>query len=63
MVEPLSKDEINKLAGHLDGDGFYILDDGGFYDPLGYYFDKNGFDALGGKYDERGVYVAGLSVP
>ena len=30
----------------------------GFYDPLGVFFDKNGFDADGGRYDDNGFYVA-----
>jgi hypothetical protein len=41
-----------KLDGDFDADGFYILKEGGFYDPQGYYFDKNGVDAFGGRYDE-----------
>lgn len=52
MVDPKTREEIHKLNGHLDQDGFYILEDGAFYDPQGYYFDKQGFDALGGRYDE-----------
>ena len=27
------------------------------YDPLGYYFDKDGYDTVGGKYDDEGFYV------
>jgi hypothetical protein len=30
------------------------LPDGDFYDPNGYYFDKNGFDEYGGYYE--GLY-------
>jgi len=40
------------------------LDEGGFIDPLGYYFDKDGFDSQGGRYDEKGVYfIARPPVP
>ena len=51
-------EEIKKLAGHFDDDGFYILDEGGFYDPAGFYYDKNGVDAVGGFYNSAGVYIA-----
>ena len=54
----LSQEEIQKLAGHYDEDGFYILDEGGFYDPVGFYYDKDGVDAIGGFYSSSGVYVA-----
>ena len=47
-------------GGYYDGLGFYILPDNqGFYDPDGYYFDKDGFDEFGGSYDERGYYHPG----
>ena len=53
-----TKEEIEKLEGEYDQDGFYILKTGGFIDPNGYEFDKSGHDALGGFYDEEGYYVA-----
>ena len=60
-VRPMlrSKEEIEQLGleGKFDEDGFYILKDGDFYDPLGYYFDKEGFDESGGRYDDQGYYV------
>jgi hypothetical protein len=31
----------------------------GFYDPDGYYFDKEGFDEFGGYYDDGGFYHPG----
>jgi hypothetical protein len=55
----IPKDEIEKQAGKYDEDGFYILEAGDFFDPNGYYFDKEGFDASGGSYDDQGVYVPG----
>ena len=54
----LSMEEIQKFPGHLDDDGFYILDEGGFYDPHGFYYDKDGIDAIGGFYNNAGVYIA-----
>ena len=54
----LTIDEIQKFAGHFDEDEFYILDEGGFYDPHGFYYDKHGVDAIGGFYDSAGVYIA-----
>lgn len=51
------------MDGHFDKDGFYLLNAGGYYDPLGYYFNKEGFDAQGGKYDESGVYVSAPKIP
>lgn len=61
----LSKEEI--LKSHPDGeedeDGFYMLKDGDFFDPFGYYFDVNGFDVTGGSYDNQGYYRAGEERP
>lgn len=30
-----------------------------FYDPDGYYFNKEGFDEFGGRYDNEGLYIPG----
>ena len=57
-VVKLGIDEIKKLPGHFDNDGFYILDEGGFYDPDGFHYDKNGVDAVGGFYNKAGMYIA-----
>ena len=40
MVEPakkpkLTQEEIQKLDGKYDDDGFFLLAEGGFYDPCG----------------------------
>ena len=53
----LTKEEVEKLEGRYDDDGFYLLEQGGYYDPLGYYFDKDGFDSVGGQYDKEGYYI------
>jgi len=34
------------------------MEDGSFYDPFGFYFDKNGLDEAGGKYNDEGYYVS-----
>ena len=54
----LSPEEFQKFPGHFDEDDFYILDEGGFYDPTGFHYDKHGVDATGGFYDSGGVYIA-----
>jgi len=53
--QKLSVAEIEKLEGSYDKDGFFLLKAGGFYDPLGYYFNADGVDAQGVRYDEQGV--------
>ena len=45
-------------GGTYDQDGFYVLKDGSFYDPLGYYFDQDGIDEAGGSYDKEGYYMS-----
>ena len=52
-----SFEEIEKEEGQYDKDDFYLLKDGGYYDPLGYFFDKDGFDGVGGTYDQEGYYI------
>ena len=41
--------------------GFYNLPNGDFYDPDGWYFDKDGYDQFGGKYDDDNNYIPGQS--
>jgi hypothetical protein len=37
-----------------------MLADGSFYDPKGYYFNKEGYDEFGGYYDETySKYIPG----
>ncbi len=60
MVEnrsDLSWEQIKQLPGKFDQDQFYILEEGGFYDPTGKYFNKDGKDAKGGYYNDQGVYI------
>ena len=51
------------LDGKYDEKGFYNLKDGDFYDPDGYYFDKNGFDSDGGRYNEFDNYIGPPKLP
>ena len=54
----LSKQEIEaKEGGAYDDDGFYIMENKSYYDPLGYFFDEHGYDTVGGKYDDEGFYI------
>lgn len=54
-----SKEQIEVFKGEYDKDNFYILEKGDFFDPYGYYFDTDGFDAIGGFYqDSTGIYVS-----
>lgn len=49
---------MQKHEGKFDADGFYILKGGDYYDPEGFYFNKQGFDEFGGYYDKNGDYLA-----
>ena len=66
MGEPYSMKEIKSYPGKFDSDGFYMLDEGGFFDPYGYWFyihegDNSGQpkDDYGGHYDAQGHYIPG----
>ena len=60
MGKPLTRAEIEAKEGQYDEDGFYNLPDKSFYDPAGYYFNKDGYDEFGGYYDDQsGSYVPG----
>ncbi len=56
-----SKPEIEAFKGKYDKDGFYIVeevDGAGFFDAHGFYFNKDGFNEIGGFYDpQTGDYV------
>jgi hypothetical protein len=55
----VSKEEILKIKdGKVDEDGFFVLKDGSFYDPYGFYFDADGMDTAGGSYDKEGYYIS-----
>ena len=63
MGKALTEEEMKRVEeegqGEWDKDGFYVLPDGSFYDPYGYYFDEEGYDEYGGYYDDDGYYVPG----
>ena len=51
-------DEVPEVTdGYFDEAGFFILPDKSFYDPYGYFFDKDGYDVQGGWYNANGIYV------
>ena len=47
------------IEGELDNDGFFITPNGSFWDQDYVYFNRDGFDKHGGRYDENGEYVPG----
>ncbi len=40
-----------------DNDGFFITPNGSFWEPDGVYFNRDGVDKHGGKYNDKGEYV------
>ena len=55
----VEREWTEEIEGHLDDDGFFITPNGSFWDPDYVYFNKEGFDKHGGRYDEKGEYVPG----
>lgn len=54
-----TKEYIEKQTGSYDDDGFYLLQEGDYFDTFGFYFDVEGFDEIGGFYDQNtGAYKA-----
>ena len=47
------------IEGKLDDDGFFITPNGSFWDQDYVYFNREGFDKHGGRYDENGEYIPG----
>ena len=47
------------IEGKLDEDGFFITPNGSFWDQDYVYFNREGFDKHGGRYDENGEYIPG----
>lgn len=39
MQKPVKKEDF-KQGGKFDEDNFYVLPNGAFYDPFGFYFDE-----------------------
>jgi hypothetical protein len=59
---PTPKSDFEKLKGRYDEDGFFILESGAYYDPFGFYFDSEGNDEAGGRYDDTGYYVSPFDI-
>lgn len=38
------------------------MPDGSFYDPYGFFFNSQGLDEAGGKYDDDGYYMSPFDV-
>ena len=55
----VEREWTEEIEGHLDDDGFFITPNGSFWDPDYVYFNREGFDKHGGKYDEKGEYIPG----
>ena len=55
----IEREWTEEIEGHLDNDGFFITPNGSFWDPDYVYFNREGFDKHGGRYDEKGEYVPG----
>jgi hypothetical protein len=51
-----TESEIKSFKGYFDDDGFYLLEEGGFFDPWGYKFELNSEDGL--EYDSNGGYYS-----
>ena len=57
--EFIEREWNEQIEGHLDDDGFFVTPNGSFWDPDYVYFNHEGFDKHGGKYDEKGEYIPG----
>ena len=47
---------------HISLINFCLFEDGSFYDPFGFYFNNEGFDEAGGRYDDEGYYISPFDV-
>ena len=55
----IEREWTEDIEGHYDDDGFFITPNGSFWDQDYVYFNREGFDRHGGKYDENGEYIPG----
>ena len=55
----IEREWTKEIEGHFDNDGFFITPNGSFWDPDYVYFNREGFDKHGGRYDENGEYIPG----
>ena len=47
------------IKGEYDEDGFFITPNGSFWDPDEVYFNREGYDKHGGRYNDDGEYIPG----
>ena len=47
------------IKGEYDEDGFFITPNGSFWDPDYVYFNREGYDKHGGRYNDNGEYIPG----
>ena len=55
----VEREWTEEIEGHYDDDGFFITPNGSFWDPDYVYFNREGLDKHGGKYDDNGEYIPG----
>ena len=55
----IEREWTEDIEGKLDEDGFFVTPNGSFWDPDYVYFNREGFDRHGGRYDENGEYIPG----
>ena len=59
-MKDFKEKEFQEIAGgNYDSYGFYRTLNGSFWDPDGVYFNKEGLDKHGGKYDNNFEYIPG----
>ena len=57
--EFIEREWTEDIEGKLDEDGFFVTPNGSFWDQDYVYFNREGFDRHGGRYDENGEYIPG----
>ena len=55
----IEREWTEDTKGEYDKDGFFVTPNGSFWDPDGVYFNKEGYDKHGGRYDSEGEYIPG----
>ena len=55
----IEREWTEDTKGEYDQDGFFVTPNGSFWDADNVYFNREGFDRHGGRYDEHGEYIPG----
>ena len=55
----IEREWTEDIEGKIDEDGFFVTPNGSFWDQDYVYFNREGFDRHGGRYDENGEYIPG----